>query len=71
MVFESQVSAHMKIFGGILPFIGFRRREMAWGEAVDLGVDELMVTRDGRVAIEVFEIEWLGAGVTLAARPVA
>jgi hypothetical protein len=58
-------------WGGVVPFVGFRRIQMPAMEAVELGIDWApLVTQDADyVWVETFELEWLGFGVMLFAKP--
>lgn len=53
----------MRIFGGILPWIGYRTVAITWEDAEILGLPA-----DTR-SIESLEVEWLGFGMILAAKP--
>lgn len=60
----------MKIFGGVLPFIGFRDHWMPVDDARRYfhGVT-LPLSHDMRhVFVDAFECEWLGVGIILWAR---
>lgn len=61
----------MRLFGGILPFIGFRVVEVSIEDARDLGIQRSRMTDMDHVLIESLEVEWLGYGFMVAAKGVA
>jgi hypothetical protein len=59
----------VKIFGGLIPFIGFRTEWVARELAVEWGIARApyKLSNDS-VLVDKLEIEWLGAGMTICVR---
>jgi hypothetical protein len=59
----------VRIFGGVIPFIGFRTEWVARSLAVEWGVEEAPYRMtDDFVLVDKFDVEWLGAGMTICVR---
>ena len=61
----------MKIFGGILPFIGFREEWLPFSEAPYKRSHVESKIKDGELHfhVDALEIEWLGCGAIILMRP--
>lgn len=62
----------MKLIGGWLPFIGYRTEWYPRLDAIEqfgiTSMDAPYRMADDTVKLDTFEIEWLGAGITLQVR---
>jgi hypothetical protein len=59
-------------WGGIIPWIGYRRVQMPCLVAAEMGITQSrLVDRNmDAVWVDALEVEWFGAGITLAVRGV-